>query len=212
MALTVQTELAGSHTPCLLIGPLPGPVGFSEGRGVVAADSVVVGHVARRCVRARVNPEAQMFTDFGHGVGPRGDRPPASPPRPPSGASRRDGVQRRSARVERRARRNLIIDWLRQKPAPFLNYVRSLRVMDESLGLSLKEGYTLRDPRLRLATTLFMDFAHGHVLSAGEIALLLDDAQRDAREALEYLFERARDEVYERGDEPAGFLAEGAPA
>jgi hypothetical protein len=143
-----------------------------------------------------------MFTDQSEG-GPVGARGRA----PGRGAQ----ISERRARSETRsnppARRNLIIDWLRHKPAPLLDYVRSLRVMDESLGLALGQGYTLERHELRLATTLFMDFAHDHTLSAGEIALLLEDAARDAREALEFLLERARAEVCDLGERPAGVLA-----
>lgn len=149
-----------------------------------------------------------MFTESGHRDVSRPSSSETHAPRREETPPRRRARARASARAaERKPRRNLIIDWLRQKPAPFLSYVRSLRVMDESLGLSLGAAYTLREPRLRLATTLFLDFAHDHTLSAGEIALLLDDAQRDSRDALEFLMERARAEVYDAGHEPRGFIA-----
>ena len=83
--------------------------------------------------------------------------------------------------------RNPILEWLTAKSTSMRDYLQHLARMDASLADSLKDTYSLRHVRRRLALTLFIDFAHDQGLSAGEVATLIGDAQRAASDAVNFL-------------------------
>jgi|GEM_PF-3554120 len=85
-----------------------------------------------------------------------------------------------------RAASNSIVDWLRLqgRPKAFLDH---LTRVDLSLAETLRDAYRLEDARRRLSLTLFIEFAREQRLSAGEVALLIGDAQKASSDALSYL-------------------------
>lgn len=83
--------------------------------------------------------------------------------------------------------RNPILEWLTAKSISMREYLQHLARMDASLADSLKDTYSLRQVRRRLALTLFIDFSHEQGLSAGEVATLIGDAQRAASDAVNFL-------------------------
>ena len=68
--------------------------------------------------------------------------------------------------------RNPILEWLSVKATPMRPYLQYLARMDAGLPDSIKDSYSLRHVRRRLALSLFIDFAHDQGLSAAEVATL----------------------------------------
>jgi hypothetical protein len=90
--------------------------------------------------------------------------------------------------------RNPIREWLMGK-ASMGEYLQHLARMDASLADSLKDTYSLKHVRRRLALTLFIDFSHEQGLSAGEVALLIGDAQQASSDAVSFLINAAMEEA-----------------
>ncbi|MFN0134101.1 MAG: hypothetical protein ACKVW3_16425 [Phycisphaerales bacterium] len=88
-----------------------------------------------------------------------------------------------------RSRPNPILDWAmgqRRDPRDLLHFLEASRAsLEESLGPPRAAG------RHRLARTLFFEYARGQGLSCGELAMLLGDAAKLARDALIALERRA---------------------
>lgn len=84
---------------------------------------------------------------------------------------------------------NPILEWLKHKPFARTEYLQHLAEMDADLSDAPCQSYSLTHMRRRLALALFIDYSHDQGLSAGEVAVLLADAQRSASEAVEFLIE-----------------------
>ncbi|MBS0196760.1 MAG: hypothetical protein JSR77_08385 [Planctomycetes bacterium] len=92
---------------------------------------------------------------------------------------------------------NPILAWLKSKAISMREYLEHLARMDANLAEALKDTYSLRHVRRRLALTLFIDFSHEQGLSAGEVAALIGDAQQAAGEAVNYLINAAAEDAGE---------------
>lgn len=88
-------------------------------------------------------------------------------------------------------RTNLIIDWLARRAERCDAYLQDLALIDRTLRERLGEAYRAARRTDRLALALFVDFARGQTLSAGELAMLMADARADAVDAVRYLIDEA---------------------
>lgn len=120
----------------------------------------------------RFGVRARLSRDSTRDIGVRSNGPRTAQPR-------------RHTLSRAKARPNLILDWLRARRDSFDDYLAHLARLDRALPARgrLASCGTTEPPRLALA--LFIDFAHAHGLSPVEMAALLTDAPRQARDALE---------------------------
>lgn len=86
-----------------------------------------------------------------------------------------------------RIERNAMIDWLRATGRPAAELFEWLLDVDRATGQSLGPLYALERPADRLAATLFHEYAAAQGLSAGEAAMLLNNAADHARAAVVWL-------------------------